>query len=63
MTRALVMGIERDLLFTGDFSISVWAEAARAAGSIRGAERSLYTRARDNAGSTLRGADTETRKT
>lgn len=56
------MGIERDLLFTGDFPISVWAEAARAAGSIRGAERSLYTRARDNAGSTLRGADTETRK-
>ena len=56
------MGIERDLLFTGDFPISVWAEAARAAGSIRGAERSFYTRARDNAGSTLRGADTETRK-
>jgi hypothetical protein len=23
------MGIERDILFTGDFPISVWAEAAR----------------------------------
>ena len=30
------MGIERDLLFTGDFPISVWAEAAR------DAERLLY---------------------
>jgi hypothetical protein len=36
------MGIERDILFTGDFPISVWAEAARAAGSIRAAERILY---------------------
>ena len=56
------MGIERDLLFTGDFPISVWAEAARAAGSIRAAERSLYSRARDDAGSALKAADTETRK-
>ncbi|ABS66045.1 conserved hypothetical protein [Xanthobacter versatilis] len=56
------MGIERDLLFTGDFPISVWAEAARAAGSARGAERRLYTRARDDAGSALKAADTETRK-
>ena len=56
------MGIERDLLFTGDFPISVWAEAARAAGSIRAAERSLYARARDDAGSTLKAADTEPRK-
>lgn len=56
------MGIERDLLFTGDFPISVWAEAARAAGSIRGAERSLYARARGDAGSTLKTADAETRK-
>ena len=56
------MGIERDLLFTGDFPISVWAEAARAAGSIRAAERSLYTRARDDAGSALKAADTEIRK-
>ncbi len=29
------MRIERDLLFTGDFPISVWAEAAREVGSIR----------------------------
>ena len=36
------MGIERDLLFTGDFPISVWAEAARETGSIRAAERLLY---------------------
>ena len=36
------MGIERDILFTGDFPISVWAEAARQAGSIRAAERILY---------------------
>ncbi len=36
------MGIERDILFIGDFPISVWAEAARQAGSIRAAERILY---------------------
>ena len=36
------MGIERDILFTGDFPISVWAEAPREAGSIRAAERILY---------------------
>jgi hypothetical protein len=36
------MGIERDILFTGDFPISVWAEAARQTGSIRAAERILY---------------------
>jgi hypothetical protein len=36
------MGIERDILFTGDLPISVWAEAAREAGSIRAAERILY---------------------
>ena len=36
------IGIERDILFTGDFPISVWAEAARQAGSIRAAERILY---------------------
>lgn len=38
------MGIERDLLFTGDFPISVWADVARSAGSIRAAERILYAR-------------------
>lgn len=36
------MGIERDLLFTGDSPISVWAEAARETGSISAAERLLY---------------------
>lgn len=36
------MGIERDILFKGDFPISVWADAAREAGSIRAAERILY---------------------
>ena len=36
------MGIERDLLFTGDFPISVWADVARETGSIRDAERLLY---------------------
>lgn len=36
------MGIERDILFTGDFPISVWAEAARQTGSIRAAERILF---------------------
>ena len=40
------MGIERDILFTGDFPLSVWAEAARQAGSIRTAERILYQAAR-----------------
>jgi hypothetical protein len=36
------MGIERDILFTGDFPLSVWAEAARLHGGIRAAERILY---------------------
>lgn len=40
------MGIERDILFTGDLPISVWAEAARHAGSIRAAERIVYAAAR-----------------
>ena len=44
------MGIERDILFTGDFPISAWAEAAREAGSIRAAERIL-----DRAASPRRG--------
>jgi len=38
-----------DLLFTGDFPISVWAKAARQAGSIRAAERILYRAARTKA--------------
>lgn len=37
------LGIERDILFTGDFPVSVWAEAAREAGSIRAAERIIRT--------------------
>ena len=40
------LGIERDVLFSGDFPISVWAEAAREAGSIRRAERIIYASAR-----------------
>ena len=52
------MGIERDLLFTGDFPISVWAEAAREAGSIRAAERALY---RAGTAFTCTSADTESR--
>ena len=36
------MGIERDLHFASDLPISVWAEAAREAGSIRGAEQLLH---------------------
>ncbi|MGO4831201.1 DUF2958 domain-containing protein [Rhizobiaceae sp. 2RAB30] len=42
------MGIERDILFTGDYPISVWAEAARHAGSIRAAERVLYAASRSS---------------
>ena len=52
------MRIERDLLFTGDFPISVWAEAARETGSIRAAERLLY---RVGAGFSRTSADTENR--
>lgn len=36
--------IERDVLFTGRFPISVWAEAARETGSIADAERLLARR-------------------
>ena len=52
------MVIERDLLFTGDFPISVWAEAARETGSIRAAERLLY---RVGASFSRTSADTEHR--
>ena len=45
------MGIERDILFTGDLSISVWAETAHHAGSIRAAERIVYAAARARRGS------------
>ncbi|RJG46209.1 DUF2958 domain-containing protein [Mesorhizobium sp. DCY119] len=37
------MGIERDILFATDLPLSVWAEAARQAGSIRAAERILFS--------------------
>jgi hypothetical protein len=40
------MRIERDILFTSDLPLSVWAEAARQAGSIRAAERIVYAAAR-----------------
>lgn len=39
------MGIERDLHFASDLPISIWDEAARETGSIRGAEQLLYARA------------------
>ena len=48
ITQPFGMGIERDILFTGDFPISVWAEAAHQAGSIRAAERILYTASRSS---------------
>ena len=53
------MGIERDLLFTGDFPISVWAEAAWETGSIQAAERVLY---RAGAAFTRTSVDTESRE-
>lgn len=37
------MGIERDILFATGLPLSVWAEAARQAGSIRAAERILLS--------------------
>ncbi|TPI26588.1 DUF2958 domain-containing protein [Mesorhizobium sp. B2-1-8] len=39
---AFGLGIERDVLFMGEFPISAYAEAARAAGSIIGGERVLH---------------------
>lgn len=56
------MGIERDVLFTGMFPISVWAEAARMAGSIRAAEQILSARFRSDAARPLNPADTASRK-
>ncbi|MBN9362826.1 MULTISPECIES: DUF2958 domain-containing protein [unclassified Devosia] len=40
------MGIERDILFATDMQLSVWAEAAHQAGSIRAAERIVASVAR-----------------
>lgn len=59
----LSLGIERDVLFTGDFPISVWAEAARQAGSIRAAERILYARSSGGGAPDRTTADTENRRT
>lgn len=42
------MGIERDIAFETDLPLSVWAEAARRAGSIRGAERILASAGHDH---------------
>lgn len=56
------MGIERDMLFTGLFPISVWAETARMTGSIREAEQILSARFRRDAVGPLNLADTESRK-
>lgn len=39
------LGIERDLHFEGRYPISVWAEVARAEGSLSAAERELHARA------------------
>ena len=47
---AFGLGIERDILFEGRYPLSVYAEAARRAGSLVLAERIL-----DNAASALRG--------
>ncbi|WP_336972208.1 DUF2958 domain-containing protein [Sphingobium aromaticiconvertens] len=58
----LGMAIERDVLFTGLFPISIWAEAARMAGSIRAAEQILSARFRSGAARQLDPADTENRK-
>lgn len=54
--------IERDILFATERPLSVWAEAARQAGSIRAAERILSARTRCAAALTRKPADTETRK-
>lgn len=56
------MGIERDVLFTGRFPISVWVETARMAGCIRAAEQILSARFRSDIARTLKPADTESRK-
>lgn len=56
------MRIERDLHFTGDFPISVWADMARRAGGIRQAERILYSGARAASTPTRKPTDTQSRK-
>jgi hypothetical protein len=44
----LGMGIERDIAFETELPLAVWAEAARRAGSIRGAERILASAGHDH---------------
>jgi len=56
------MRIERDLHFTGDFPISVWADMARRAGGIRQAERILYSGARAASTPSRKPTDTQSRK-
>ena len=56
------MRIERDLHFTGDFPISVWADMARRAGGIREAERILYSGARAPSTPPPKPTDTQSRK-
>jgi hypothetical protein len=46
------MGIERDLHFSTDLPVSVWAEVAREAGGIREAEQVLAGRERRSAAGT-----------
>ena len=57
------MGIERDIVFQTDVSISVWAETARQAGSIRAAERVLYARHRSDDAHNSNSVDTQNRRT
>lgn len=56
------MGIERDILFQTDTPVSVWAEAARRAGSIRRAERILCAGRRNDEAYNRHSVDTEIRK-
>lgn len=44
------LGIERDILFEGKFPLSVYAEAARRAGSLIEGERILYRAAAEKGG-------------
>lgn len=56
------MGIERDVLFQTDTPVSTWAEAARRAGSIRGAERTLCAGRRSDGAYNRHSVDTNNRK-
>lgn len=56
------MGIERDILLQTDTTVSTWAEAARRAGSIRGAERTLCAGRRNDEAYNRHSVDTNNRK-